>query len=130
MGQTRKSKCLLTPRRFRPLWCNHITVSDTFLASRRNLAGNQRIVSKVVGRTNPAIRHWHHSARYYFQTYFGDSYLFILCRRILTSEDKTGARQWRGWLCVDTCSQGRSQLKNVHGGTSRCGGGTSPSKGI
>ena len=45
-------------------------------------------------------------------------------------------RQWRcigdggGVYCFDTCSRRRSQLKNVHGGMSRCGGGISPSKRI
>ena len=31
------------------------------------------------------------------------------------------------WKCFDTCSRRRLQLKNVHGGTSGCGGGTSTS---
>ena len=77
MGQTRNYKCLLTHRRSRSMGCDHITVPNTFLASGRNLAGNEIIVSKVVGQTKPVIRHWHHLARYYFQTYFGESYLFI-----------------------------------------------------
>ena len=80
MGQTRMSKYHLTPCRSRSIGCNHITthVPDTFLASRGNLAGNQRIASKIVGRTTPAIRYWHHLAQYYFQTYMSvtDTYLF------------------------------------------------------
>ena len=70
MYQTRKSKCLVTPRRSRIMGCNHITVPDIFLTSGRNFAGNQRIVNKVFGWTIPAIRHWHHLARYYVPTYF------------------------------------------------------------
>ena len=35
-----------------------------------------------------------------------------------------------GGLCFDTCLRRHSQLKNVHGGTSRCGGRISPSKRI
>ena len=77
MGQSRKSKYLLTPRRNRSMGCNHVTVPDTVFASRRKLAENQRTASKVVGRTTPAIRYWRHLAQYDFQTYVGDNYLFI-----------------------------------------------------
>jgi hypothetical protein len=66
----------VTRFRLNKSWC-HITVPDTFLASRRNLAANQRIASKVVGRTTHAIRYWRHLALCYFQTYCSDSYLFI-----------------------------------------------------
>ena len=66
----------VTRFRLNKSWC-HITVPDTLLASRRNLAANQRIASKVVGRTTHAIRYWRHLALCYFQTYCSDSYLFI-----------------------------------------------------
>ena len=66
----------VTRFRLNKSWC-HITVPEKFLASRKNLAANQRIVIKVVGRTTPAICYWHHLALCYFQTYFSDSYLFF-----------------------------------------------------
>ena len=41
-----------------------------------------------------------------------------------------GGAALEGWWCFHTCSRRRLQLKNIHGGTCRCDGGTAPSKRI